>query len=164
MLQLLFEPEVGIWYLAFLSWGQFLAGWSKNLSLPDLFLHQPFLSEQRFASRSWSWGFEHPKGGSIWVSGGCGRVRTVNAVVPCSQGSPRGCGGGEVCRGFAVEQVDLRAELCRAGLEPAQAHLLRGSPGAALLPPASGDIEPWWLSFAHLHRDAGVTGVLDAAV
>lgn len=46
MLQLLFEPEVGTWDLASLSWGQFVAGWSKSLSLPDLFIPQPCLQRR----------------------------------------------------------------------------------------------------------------------
>lgn len=54
MLQLLFEPEMGTWDLSSLSWGQFVAGWSKGLSLPDLFLPQTCPPEKRFAARSWS--------------------------------------------------------------------------------------------------------------
>lgn len=54
MLELPFEPEVGSWDVASLSWGQFVAGWSKSLSLPDLFLPQLCLPEKRSAARSWS--------------------------------------------------------------------------------------------------------------
>lgn len=98
------------------------------------------------------------------------------------QCSPRGargagCGSGEVSRGFpasvsakpflAVERVGLRAELCResrvehcrVGLDSAQESLEQLCCLKLCLQCSS---EPRWLSFAHLHRGAGVTGVLGA--